>query len=134
RCHSAFHITDFCRNCVIGRILKSRIKISAVLQIEQSSHLLTGVIFECSTLINRKNSWFSFFRRPAGLNAFCFHSKVAHYFPLFYYDNNILSFAKSSPLTSSNLLRRSATFSFFFSSPETSYMILPSFIITRRFP
>ena len=36
------------------------------------------------------------------------------------YDNIIRSFANSPPLTSSNFASRSATFRFFFSSPDTS--------------
>ena len=44
------------------------------------------------------------------------------------------SSAKASPEFSLNLRSKSSTVRFFFSSPETSKIILPSFIIIRRLP
>ena len=50
------------------------------------------------------------------------------------YASSALSFANSSPLISSNFKSRSSTVSFFFSSPEISKMIFPSFIMIKRLP
>ena len=57
---------------------------------------------------------------------------VPPYLPL--YPSMALSSEKASPEFSLNLRSKSSTVRFFFSSPETSKIILPSFIIIRRLP
>lgn len=49
-----------------------------------------------------------------------FHTTFFTTVMLYYFANIMRSFANSPPLTSSNFFRRSATFRFFFSSPDTS--------------
>ncbi len=59
RGHTAFQITDLGGYRIIGRILKTGIKISRFLQIKQSSHLLAARVTERSTLVNRNDPRFT---------------------------------------------------------------------------
>ena len=49
-------------------------------------------------------------------------------------DRSILSLASSEPLARLNRASRSGTVSFFFSSPDTSMTIRPSYIMMSRLP
>jgi len=50
------------------------------------------------------------------------------------YPRSARSEANSAPLALENISRRVSTVSFFFSSPETSRMMRPAFIMIRRLP
>ena len=50
---AALKSADFGRDHIIGRILQSRIKISGSLKIKELTHILTGIVFESSTLNDR---------------------------------------------------------------------------------
>ena len=65
---SAFQLADFCGHHIAGGILKSGVEISFLLQIEQGSHLLAGVIFIRCTLIDGKHSGAAVLRLPASLH------------------------------------------------------------------
>ena len=75
---SAFKIAYFGSNRIVRRILKTRIKISRLFKIKQSSHLLAARITKCSALINRKYSCFSVSGFISRLYTFCFDSVIAH--------------------------------------------------------
>ena len=51
--HATFELSDFLSHGIVGRVLKSGIEISLLLQVEEHRHLLRVVIFECSTLNDR---------------------------------------------------------------------------------
>ncbi len=76
--HSPLQLANLFCYRVIGGILQTGIKISAVFQIKQSSHLVTGIIFKSRALINRQHPRFSPPGMPARLNAFCFYLILAH--------------------------------------------------------
>ena len=71
RC-TAFQLTDLCRHVIAGGVLQSGIEIAGCFQIEQLSHLLTGIILKCGALHNGDEPTFPVFGRIARLNTFCF--------------------------------------------------------------
>jgi hypothetical protein len=80
RCQDGTDTSFQCGNLrsdgIIGRVLQTSIKIAVLLQIEKASHLLTRIIFKCSTLVNRQNTRLAIFGIPSCLNAQCFPFKV----------------------------------------------------------
>ena len=56
RCRTTFQRADFRCYLIIGRILQTCIKISALFQIKQTPHRFTGIIFKCCTLNDRNHS------------------------------------------------------------------------------
>ena len=83
RCRAAFQFRNFCRHRVIRRILKSGIKITVCLQIKELRHRLTGIIFKCRRLINRKNSRLPAFRAITRLYTACIDMSFLQNFLLF---------------------------------------------------
>ena len=75
---SPFQVTDLCRYSIICRVLEPGIKITGLLQIEQTSHLLTARVPKCGTLVNWQNPRFPIARLVSGLDAFRLYSEVAH--------------------------------------------------------
>ena len=69
--HSAY--TTFQRSnlgCygIVGRVLQASIEITGVFEVEQTSHLFAGIIFESGTLINREHTRLALGRLPSTLN------------------------------------------------------------------
>ena len=50
--YTAFECCNLLCNSIVGWVCQTSIEIAAVLQIEQASHLVAGIILECSTLID----------------------------------------------------------------------------------
>ena len=57
---------------IIGRISQTSIEITAILQVKQTCHLLTGLISKSCTLINGQLLRFTFLRLPATMNTYRF--------------------------------------------------------------
>ena len=74
---SAFKCRNLAGNIVIGRVLKSGIEISAGLQIEELTHIFTGVILKSSALNNGYHTGFAVFRFVSCLNTFSFLSHLS---------------------------------------------------------
>ena len=72
---TAFHGSDLCRHIIVGRILKSCVKVAGSLQVKEFSHIFAGVILECRTLNDRDHSGFPVLRRISRFDAFrlCSH-------------------------------------------------------------
>ena len=51
---AALELGDLSRYVVVGRVLKSAVKISRLLEVEQFCHILAGVVFERSALYYRR--------------------------------------------------------------------------------
>ena len=66
---AALHLANLFGNVIVGRILQTGIKISALLQIEQLRHIFAGVVFESSALNDGNLSGLAVARRIASLNA-----------------------------------------------------------------
>ncbi len=77
-CHAALQFADFLCHRVIGRVLEPGIKVPAVFQVEQSAHLVAGIILKCRALVNRQDPWLPFLWAPARLDAFCLYLVIAH--------------------------------------------------------
>ena len=76
-----FRSQIFAATASFGRILEPRIEISALLQVEQSSHLVAGIVFDCRALVNRAAPSARRFPAGSGLDAFCLNLIIAHLFP-----------------------------------------------------
>ena len=58
-------------NGIVRRILQTGVEVTAVFEVEQTRHLLAGIVFESCTLINGEYAGFSLFRSPPCLYAQC---------------------------------------------------------------
>jgi len=75
--HASLQLADFLCHCVVGGVGQSRIKISVLLQIEQTAHLLAAGIFKCSALVNGQHSGLSVAGIPASLDADRFRMMIS---------------------------------------------------------
>ena len=69
--YTAFEGGYFGGNGIVRRILQTGVKVTAVFEVEQTRHLLAGIVFESCTLINGEYAGFSLFRSPPCLYAQC---------------------------------------------------------------
>ena len=79
--HAALQITDLGRNRIIGGVLETGVEIPGLIQVKQTSHLLAGAVFKCSTLVNGKDSCLSVSRHITGLDTFCLNLVITHQIP-----------------------------------------------------
>ena len=68
RTDAALERSNLGRHGIVGRVLKTRVEIAAVLEVEQSRHLLAVVIFKGGALIDGKHARFSLLGLPARLH------------------------------------------------------------------
>ena len=67
--HAALQLTYLRRHRVAGGVRQTGVKISVLLQIKQTSHLLAGGVFKCGALVDGKLTGFPVFRLPSSLYA-----------------------------------------------------------------
>jgi hypothetical protein len=67
--HSTFKRSDFRSHSIVRWVLQTSIEIALILEVEQTSHCLARLIFESSTLDDRKYATFPILWRPASLHA-----------------------------------------------------------------
>ena len=67
--HAAFQCSNLLSNRIVGGIGQTGIEVTAVFQVEQTGHLLAGIVFECCTLIDGQLLRFALCRLPSAVNA-----------------------------------------------------------------
>ena len=67
--HTTLQFTDLLCHRIVGRVLKSAVKISIFLQRKQSAHFFRCIILKCSALIDRQYSRLTFLWFPSCLYA-----------------------------------------------------------------
>ena len=75
---SPFQVTDLCRYGIVCRVLEPSVKITGLLQVEQTSHLLAARVPERGALVNGQDPRLPIARLVSGLDAFCLYPEVAH--------------------------------------------------------
>ena len=65
--YTSFECSNLGSYGIVGRVLQAGVEITTILKIKQTGHLLTGFIFESSTLIDGQHTRLPFFRSPSCL-------------------------------------------------------------------
>ena len=69
--HTTFQCCNLLGYSIVGGIGQTGIEVTAVLQVEQTGHLLAGIVFECCTLIDGQLLRFALCRLPSAVDANC---------------------------------------------------------------